>query len=144
GVDDPVPTDLAQHRDHEHRPAQPRDERTLQQHDLRDAREQEAGVQRDHEREMPPAVLAPTAREGGRGVALGDDELEDALTPGQEDERDVERDAQAHDGHSSSTNSALTPGPSANSRPCAPGAGSVAASTWSTAADERLPTCSSE
>src|SRR5690606_33072460 len=78
----------------------------------------------------------------GTGVARGNHELDDALDPRGEGQRKI-RDHS----HSSSTNSALTPGPSAKSRPCDAGGGCVAstsASTCSTEADERFPTRSSE
>ena len=56
-------------------------------------------------------------REGVGGVALRDDELDEALDPGREHQGDVQHNT--HD-HSSKTISAVTPGPRAKSTPRVP------------------------
>ena len=96
GADHPRPARLAQECEREHGPAEQRQERALQHDDLGDAREEEAGVQRDHPRKVLPAVLAAAARHGRCRVARRDDELDDALPAREQDEGGVEDDAHCH------------------------------------------------
>ncbi len=80
--------------------------RPAEQEHLGERADQQAEVQRDHPREVPPAVLDPATREGPPRVARRHDDLGQPLAAGQQDEDQVVD----HAGQSSSTNSALTPG----------------------------------
>ena len=78
-----------------HGPAERAEERAVEEDDLRDAREQQARVQHDHGGKVPEAVLDAAAREGAGGMALRDDEFDEALDTREKNEADVQD--HAHD-----------------------------------------------
>src|SRR5690606_251403 len=153
-----APPAQARAREHEDEqgPPEPRQERAVGEPRLGDAREEQTRVQGDHGGEVPAPGLDAAARERPARVAGRDDELGEPLERGRADERDVPREAHARapcrvaaalrgarPSRRSSTSSVLTPGPNARRTAGTPGGASVrasvAASTWSTDADDRLP-----
>jgi len=71
----------------DHRPTQRRNERTVRR--LAQTGDKQTGVQDNHERVVPEAVLAPSAGPCPAQVALGDDELGQSLEGNRGDQHSV-------------------------------------------------------
>ena len=132
-----------------HRPGQPGGHLGPAYPRLDQRADEQPGVQHDHERVVAPAGLDAAALTAPGGVAHRHDQLGQPL---EADERDQDRegDQALHVSRPPAAAPARSrsPGPSRAACRGFPGAGgrsrSVSSSTWSTDADDRLPTAASD